>query len=1636
MRKIIIFNFILLFIINLKVGNAQTNKYHFSFSKDELKFSKKSGFDFISYRDYEISQAVGAPVLPFTVVQLNLPAGREIAGVTIVNTKSEFLKGEYYIYPGQPPQILSNKEKYERVSPDIAIYSSHDAYPKDIVKISNSGSLAGNNVGSIFLSPLQYFPSQKRIKFYSEIEVEIQYKESIRSPILPKQSEYSQQVKHRLLNKLIYDYNDQETIITPMQYGVSQLPDEEHLYVIITSGSFESHFQALVDWKLKKGLSAIIVTTSYIYTNYAGNDNQEKIRNFIIDAYQSWGTMWILLGGDTDIVPSRKAFAFDCEYGEYEYNYIPCDLYYSDLDGDWNANGNTVYGEVEDDIDMYADVFVGRAPVKSYSEADVFVNKILTYEKNGLNGNELNMLFLAEVLWYNPYTNSGEAKDYIDEMYVPDRFDPITKLYMHNGNENYESVIDALNEGQNIINHDGHAGVSVMLVGEGLLNLDSMDELNNGPNYSILFSIGCWPAAFDYDCIAEHFVTNPNGGGVAFVGNSRYGWGSPGNPLYGYSDRFDQQFFKSLFVDDIYHIGSTLSAAKSFYVPYAAQGNVYRWCEYQVNLLGDPEMPVWTDTPGTMIVNHPETLPFGESQCVITVTDANYPVEGALVCMMQGEDVYQTGITGFDGMVSFQLSTSNMADDLQITVSAHNYLPYENTISLYADEPCIQIASYTTNGSTQGFVVPGATISMNCCFKNYGTVLANSVSAVLSSGNTKIVMIDSTESIGTIPAGDSIVISNVFSFQTDPALVNGEVIHLDLEISASGGHSWSSLVGITVSTPVLSYSYYQISDSSNGDDDDFAEPGELIVFTLAVQNTGLASAQNASVTLSSNSSYLSLPGSAIDFGEILPGSKASVSFDMSIEAECPNPTFPQINMLMETSGGYQFADSFLVSVGEFGIQDNMELGNSIWTHTGSPDLWHLTSGRRHSGNFSWHCGNKETIVYDNFMDNSLESNSFIIDQNSELSFWCWYELPNYGVNGIHPEINDGSGWKELDFIGSGGALGVLTTGNDWFKYSYDLSHYPAGTSLKLRFRFVSDGESVTEGIYIDDVIVQNKKRGITFTASPEPFSPYPELSCEEVDENIILSWESNADEIENYEEDGYSFQGYNVYQLRSLVPVKSNAVHVTTFDIIDGVTEIVEDIIDPDTGLPTQIIQQYGSDSGIQRNFIINKDYLENYNLVKGKTYYFAVTAYTYNPDEQVMQKYSESLLDVVEIVYMKDAPGLAYGDTIQVTHSAGESNGSVFPFVYDPSILTGHNYRVDFNSVADTGLVWNLTDVTTSTVLLNNQTNFSGDEDYPVVDGFRIIVKDASHLSYHSILYHIIDWSYYYITDFYQFGLATTSRSIDVFGRGTDNRQELEKDYELRFTGEYEDPEDDIVYIKEGTGSMATLYDAQFYELQDHPMNPEPGSNDPFAVRIPFEVWNINDNRQVNVLIYDRYQHLSDRPFYSFNPYSDMFCHILNTPYSETAVDTAGSEMDNLTWSIIVAISDFRTGDEIQIFYENFLTTEDIFVFNASPNMVVNNSDNILPEKFELYQNYPNPFNPSTTISFALPKSELVKLKIYDILGREVRMLINSRMQPGIKKVDWDGRNKHGHPVPSGLYFYRLKAGNFTDVKKMLIIK
>jgi hypothetical protein len=1055
------------------------------FTTDDLIFSSSQGYDIIYLKDGDVTNQVGEPQVPMKLLQVALPRGAKVEEVVVTKSEGRILPHTYLLFPVQPPQILSlMNQSIAFVQPQQKAYNLTGEYPGKLAEYSESGFLGGYKLAGICIYPVQYIPAQKKIRFYDHIEFKIRYTLNTEAPLPVKiRSQTVKAVYENMIRKVALNPKPTALSIKEEKIPSSLLSSEDYEYVVITDTTLVTTFRPLADWKTKKGVPAQIVTTGWIYAHYSGYDNAEKVRNFIRDAYQNWGTIWVLLGGDTNLVPARIVWAMDSEAGYYpDENDIRCDLYFSDLDGTWDANGNHTYGEVDDSVDMYPDVFVGRASCSNVTKAQALVNKLLTYEISPPTDYQTDMLFFAMILWSSPYTNSGLAKDLIDELYVPSRFDPITKLYEAMGNESRATVLAAMNAGQNIVNHDGHANYSVMGAGTGYLSNSDMDGLNNNPRNSILFSIGCWPAAFDYDCIAEHFINNPNGGGVAFIGNSRYGWGSPGNPEYGYSDRYDREFFGSLFARDFYHIGAAVADMKTNFIPRAQQENVYRWCMYEINLLGEPEMPIWTDTPAYLSVEYSDTVPEGNSLFTITVfkTDGGItPVSGALVCVMKSGEVYQRGLTDAGGQIAFNISPSS-AGEIYLTVTAHNFIPYQDSARVISNGAYVVHQSHSiddvTGGNGDGGVNPGETIHMPLSLKNYGNSTATNVNAILhSTGDPYVTILDSSQSFGNIDPGETVTGPGAYVFSVSPDCPNDHVVYLYLEINDQAGGVWNSMVTVIVVTPGLCYRSNAVNDSTaNGNW--IPDPGETFSLAVSVKNQGTELAREVNGILSTTSPYVSVDDSTAGFGNIPSGETCNGTFELTLSPGCPSNYYPYLRLHTSTNDGYSFQDSFVLAIGESGFEDDLESGTGMWSHGGTGDLWHLSTHRVHSGSYSWYNGIESSWYFNNGMNCWLLSSPFILGPHSYLSFWLWYDVTNYGVDGIYVSIvNDISGVADtLDFIGSGGDLdSVLNTGNDWLEYIYDLSDIPPGTTVRACFSFVSDADYTHdgEGFYLDDIRV-------------------------------------------------------------------------------------------------------------------------------------------------------------------------------------------------------------------------------------------------------------------------------------------------------------------------------------------------------------------------------------------------------------------------------------------------------------------------------------------------------------------------------------------------------------------------------------
>ena len=245
----------------------------------------------------------------------------------------------------------------------------------------------------------------------------------------------------------------------------------------------------------------------------------------------------------------------------------------------------------------------------------------------------------------------------------------------------------------------------------------------------------------------------------------------------------------------------------------------------------------------------------------------------------------------------------------------------------------------------------------------------------------------------------------------------------------------------------------------------------------------------------------------------------------------------------------------------------------------------------------------------------------------------------------------------------------------------------------------------------------------------------PNVTSVELDRQIILEWGSDIPRVKVIEEriisGEFVFEGYNVYQLPLAISALTEGVKLATYDRVNGITRIIDYLVDPSTGLAVSWLAQQGFDSGIQRHLSIRYDKLadastfSNIPLRNGQEYYFAVTAYNYSSSPDALVHSLESSPVIVKAkprIPFGLNPVNRYGDTLRVVRVSGLSNGKVVPLVVNPLSGTGDSYEIRFDTVSGTN-TWFIRNTTRNRVVVSGQTNQSGDQNYPIIEG-GVLVK------------------------------------------------------------------------------------------------------------------------------------------------------------------------------------------------------------------------------------------------------------------------------------------------------------------------
>lgn len=636
---------------------------------------------------------------------------------------------DYYIIPSQPPKPDTDGYIDPTFTKNDSFYIKNEYYPSSVVEISPIKIIRGCQVVLVSVFPFSYNPLRKEIRFYSEISINIDFIGGT-CEFIPRrlQSVYFQPLFDAyIINSNILERASINNPKDPIS-GLLQNEQDRADLLIVVYDDFYEEILPLAEWRHKTGIETKVVKWSSI------GSTSEELRSYMQNAYENWELppSFLLIVGDADHIPVNYLYPHPYPYG-----------------GQGNTGTDLWYVAFPSD-DYLPDIHGGRISVDNEDELTIVVNKILGYCKNPyMEDNWFDDVLLAAkeeggrfFVW-----SSETIFDYLD----PLGYNCNRQYQYGNPPGTTEGVIEAINNGVIIVNHRDH-GSSLNDPDMGSTGWSAppfttdhiLDDIDNGEMYPVMFSLNCESGWFDgetdinggnYESIGEVGLRVSNRGFVSVIAATRVSYS-------GYNDELCRGFYDGMFPGfdadypngdsynpfdtSVFMMGQVMNYGKFWmYDKYVVPGGCspYPWSpseeatrvEFEMfHVHGDPTMEVWTEYPQSLTVDHPEEILLGQNNIEISISDNKGPVENALVCLIQGYDIYLKGLTDPSGNVEFEITTES-DNEINLVVTSHNHLYYEGKIEILS-KPVIDIK--TIRG---GFFKATATI------KNEGGLEATNV---------------------------------------------------------------------------------------------------------------------------------------------------------------------------------------------------------------------------------------------------------------------------------------------------------------------------------------------------------------------------------------------------------------------------------------------------------------------------------------------------------------------------------------------------------------------------------------------------------------------------------------------------------------------------------------------------------------------------------------------------------------------------------------------------------------------------------------------------------------------------------------------------------------------------------------------
>lgn len=693
MRKIFI-ALVLLIISIFSIKADETQIYSLSFNESQFSFKDNgAGALEIVYTDSVFTVGydtdTSEPGLPWLGVDVQLPSGSLYKSFKVSSLRKSLFND--IVVAENPLPTPTNQTITQTPTTALPQYAK-SVYPSVNVKYVASSIRDQSVVLHFLVCPFVYEVTNRQLRLVNKLDLNITY---ATNGITTKEERCDLFFQHFPEASILGSVptSDEDSIYS---HGFPQLFNDSLDYILITSDALYDDFKPWVRWKTQKGVKARIVSVEDIESAFDGMLSTENaIKLLLATLYYKNGLKYALLAGDDTIVPAKKCYG---RVGSgHEDNTIPTDLFYACLDYDddnlfWDKNGNGICGEVSDNISMSQSIIVTRLPVRTSDDVKNVIRKLRAYErKPTANGWNNNMLTAGTRIGYvDSYTHSDaeQSGDKMYKTYIAPYWNGERKKFYDTYSDVDDAVVDKdglqnqLTKGYSfvdVISHGGedHWGLYYKYTEDSpaskYMTADAENQTNSG--YTVVTTNACSTNAFDWQtedpCMSEALLRNPDSGVIAYLGSSRLGWSS--GTMVGNSQLYDALFYKNMFSPSQAdrNFGRVVAETKARMTGQCGSNGVYRWLQFAVNPIGDPETPIYTTTPSKFTAY---TIGYGKN-----TVNVNTGVDSCTVCVMSSKD---DGATYYDVRRNVRKATfSNVATDVTVCISKQNYIPRVCSIS-------------------------------------------------------------------------------------------------------------------------------------------------------------------------------------------------------------------------------------------------------------------------------------------------------------------------------------------------------------------------------------------------------------------------------------------------------------------------------------------------------------------------------------------------------------------------------------------------------------------------------------------------------------------------------------------------------------------------------------------------------------------------------------------------------------------------------------------------------------------------------------------------------------------------------------------------------------------------------------------